>query len=290
MRKWAAQLCRSAIVVGCCGALLGACGKKSGEQANVSQGQVVAHMGNEVVTRQELENEFRWANVPPERQKDPAVIRQVLTELVVRKYLLQQALAAKLDREPGILLDLLRAREQVLENATVMRTVASKPPGKPEIDRYIASNPAKFANRKLLQVEQIAFPMGPSAQSVVDASRDAKSLDEIDQKLTAAAIPHGRQNGVLATGDLGQDLFNAIEARKADDVFYVRSGQGGIFFKVKGEEARPIEGDAATNLARQLMRADAIKAEIELASYSAKLEAKFEGDYAQIMQQGNKND
>ena len=290
MRRWAAQLCRSAIVVGCCGALLGACGKKSGEQANASRGQVVAHIGNEVVTSQELENEFRRANVPTERQKDPAVIRQVLTELVVRKHLLQQALAAKLDREPGVLLDLLRAREQVLENATLMRTVGSKPPGKAEIDRYIASNPAKFAKRKLLQVEQIAFPIGPATQSVIEASREAKSLDEIDQRLTAAAIPHGRQSGVLATGDLGQDLFNAIQARKPDDVFYVRSGQGGIFFKVNGEESRPLEGDAAINMARQLMRTDAIKAEIELASYSAKLEAKFEGEYAQIMQEGSKKD
>ena len=32
-------------------------------------------------------------------------------EIVVRKYLLQQAMTAKLDREPGVLLDLLRARE-----------------------------------------------------------------------------------------------------------------------------------------------------------------------------------
>lgn len=288
MRKWPAQLCRAAVVC-CCVALLGACGKKSGEQANASRGQVVAHIGNEVVTNQELENEFRWANIPPERQKDPAIVRQVLTQLVVRKHLLQRALANKLDREPGVLLDLLRAREQVLENATLMRTVGSKPPGNTEIDRYIAGNPAKFAKRKLLQVEQIAFPIGPSAQSLFDTSRNAKSLDEIDQQLTAAAIPHGRQNGVLASGDLSQDLFNAIEARKADDIFYLRSGQSGIFFKVKGEESRPLEGDAATNLARQLMRADAIRAEIELASYSAKLEAKFEGAYAQIMQQGNKD-
>jgi EpsD family peptidyl-prolyl cis-trans isomerase len=265
--------------------MLAACGKK-GDQAAASRGQLVAHVGDEVVTTQELDNEFRWANVPADKQKDPDLIKRVLSELVVRKYLLQQALAAKLDREPGVLLDLLRSREQVLENAYLTRTAASKAPGKADVDRYIADNPAKFAKRKLLSVEQIGFPLGPTSQSVIDANKDAKSLDEIDQQLTSAGIPHSRQMGTLNSGDIPPDFYNSIEAKKADDVFFVRSGSNGVFFKVKDEEARPLEGEAAANLARQLLRADALKAEAGIATYSANLEAKYEGEYAKIMQQG----
>ena len=113
--------------------------------------------------------------------------------------------------------------------------------------------------------------------------------DEIDQRLnvTAARIPHARQYGrVLSSGDIPQDFYNSIEAKKADDVFFVRAGPNGVFFKTKGEEARPLEGEAAANLARQLLRADALKAESGIASYSANLEAKYEGEYAKIMQQG----
>jgi EpsD family peptidyl-prolyl cis-trans isomerase len=266
--------------------MLAACGKKSGDQA-ASTGQVVAHVGNEVVTTQELETEFRWANVPADKQKDPEVVKRVLSELVVRKYLLQQALAAKLDREPGVLLDLLRSREQVLDNAYLMRNVASKAPSKEDVDKYIANNPSKFANRKLLNVEQIVFPLGPTSQSVIDANKDAKSLDEIDQQLTSAGIPHGRQMGVLNSGDIPPDFYNSIEAKKADDVFFVRSGPNGVFFRVKSEEVRPLEGEAAANLARQLMRGDALKAEAGMATYAANLEAKYEGEYARIMQQGD---
>jgi EpsD family peptidyl-prolyl cis-trans isomerase len=267
--------------------MLTGCGKKSGDQAAVAKGQVVAHVGDQVVTTQELENEFRLANVPADKQKDPEFIKRVLSELVVRKYLLQQALAAKLDREPGVLLDLLRSREQVLENAFLMRTVASKAPGKADVDRYIANNPSKFANRKLLSVEQIGFLFGPASQAVVDANRNANSLDEIDQQLTSAGIPHSRQMGMLNSGEIPQDFYNSIEAKRADDVFFVRSGPNGVFFKVKGEEARPLEGEAAANLARQLLRADALKAEAGIATYSANLEARYEGEYAKIMQQGD---
>src|SRR3979409_1575024 len=97
------RLWRVAGVVACCGLMLAACGKKAGDQAAAPNSQVVAHVGDQVVTTQELENEFRWANVPVDKQKDPEVIKRILSTLVARKYLLQQALTEKLDREPGVL-------------------------------------------------------------------------------------------------------------------------------------------------------------------------------------------
>lgn len=54
---------------------------------------------------------------------------------------------------------------------------------------------------------------------------------------------------------------------------------------MRSEEAHPLEEDAAANLARQLLAADALKAEEGIAAYSANLEAKYEGEYAKIMQQ-----
>ena len=279
------RFCRLVVVVGCCGIALAGCGKKSGGQAG---GQVVAHVGDEVVTTQELENEFRWANVPADKQKDPDTLKKALGELVLRKYLLQQAVAAKLDREPGVLLDLLRSREQILANAALQRSAASKSPSKEDIDRYIANNPSRFSGRKLLAVEQIGFPLGPNSQSIIDANKNAKSLDEIDQQLTSAGVAHSRQMSRLDSAEIPKDFFNAMEAKKADDdVFFVRAGPNGMFFKIKSEEARPVEGEAAANLARQLLRADAFKAEAGMASVSANLEAKYEGDYAAIMSQQN---
>ena len=116
------------------------------------------------MTTQELENEFRLANIPPDKRKNPATIKQVLSELVLSKYMMQQAVNSKLDREPGVLLDLLRARTGVLANAYMQRKVAAKPISNGDIDKYIADNPLKFANRQFFSVEQIAFPMGANSQ------------------------------------------------------------------------------------------------------------------------------
>jgi EpsD family peptidyl-prolyl cis-trans isomerase len=278
---------RAIAVTFVCGLVLSGCGKKEGQGA-ASNGQIVARIGNEDITTQELENEFRLNNISPDKQKDPAIVKQVLSELVVRKYLLQQAVTAKLDREPGVLLDLLRARAQVLANAFLTRTVVNEPISKADIDNYIANNPSKFANRELVTVEQIVFPLADNAQSVVDATKQSKSLDEVDQQLTSMGLQHGRSMGALNSSEIPIDLFNAIQTKKADDVFFVRSGANGVFFQVRGQEARPLAGEAAANVARQLIRSDKLKAQIGMASVAANLEAKYEGDYATIMG-GGKN-
>src|SRR5262245_47563980 len=151
---------RLALVLGCCVLVLAGCGKKSEDQpAAAKSGQVVARVADQVITTQELENEFRLANIPADKRKEPALVKRVLGELVLRKYLLAQAVNAKLDREPGVLLDLLRGREQILESAFLMRAAAKKAPTKEDVDRFIANNPSKFSGRKVFNVEQIVFPL-----------------------------------------------------------------------------------------------------------------------------------
>jgi hypothetical protein len=176
----------------------------------------------------------------------------------------------------------------VLANVAISRSVAGKVSAisKSDIDKYIANNPAKFANRQLMAVEQITFPIGANTQSVIDATRDAKSLDEIDQKLTMMNVPHGRSTGSLNSAELPENLFHQMQMKKPDDVFFVRAGANGVFIVVKSEEPRPLSGEAAMSFARQALRADLVKSEIGMASVAANLEAKYDGDYAKLMNQG----
>src|ERR1700728_286009 len=136
--------------------LLAGGGKKQAEQAVV--GQVIAHVGPDDVTQQELDNELRLANVPADKRSD-AVVKAALSRVVERKYLVQQAVAAKLDREPTVHLDLLRAREQILAGAFVQRDLSSKMSAvsKNEIDSYVQGHPKQVDQRELFKVDQIFF-------------------------------------------------------------------------------------------------------------------------------------
>lgn len=267
------------------GLALAGCSKKNGDQQGAAAaGQVIAHVGSDDVTIQELENEFRLANIPPDKRSD-AIIKRVLGEVVARKYLVQQALAQKLDREPTIHLDVMRSKEQVLAGAVVQRDLASKAStiGKAEIDRYIGAHPAQFAKRQILTTEQITLPITANIKSIVEATKDFKSLDQVNQKLTEMDVPHARSTGVLDTVSMPTDLLAALQAHKADDIFFTRSGLNGTFFKVTGEQSQPLTGDDAANRARQLLKIDLLRADSEQTGQAAEAGAKFEGDYARIM-------
>ena len=278
------RVCRVAAVLGLCGFLLAGCSKKSDQEAS-SNSQVIARVGNEVITVPEFENELRLQNIAPDKQKDQDVVKRVLNEMVTRKYLLSQAMNAKLDREPNVLLELLRSREQVLGNAYISRAVSTKLSAisRTDIEKYVANNPLKFADRKVMTVEQIGFPLGANPQTALDATKNAGSLDEVDQRLTAINIPHNRSMGTINSSEVPDELMNNIRARKADDIFFVRAGQNGVFLKVKSEGTQPLEGEMAFNTARQLIRNDLLKAETGILQVSANMEAKYEGVYAKIM-------
>ena len=194
--------------------LLAGCGKKQEGQAVV--GQVIAHVGPDDVTQQELDNELRLANVPADKRSDE-VVKAALSRIVERKYLVQQALAAKLDREPTVHLDLLRAREQILAGAFVQRDLSAKMSSvsKNEIDSYIQGHPKQFDQRELFQIDQISFTSPKDVEALSAATKDFKSLDQVEAKLNEMNIKFSRGTATLDSATMPAEMLKVLDARKA---------------------------------------------------------------------------
>jgi EpsD family peptidyl-prolyl cis-trans isomerase len=264
--------------------LLG-CSKKNDATSATSNSQIVARVGDQVVSAQELDTELRWNNVASDRKRDDAVVKRILGELVARKYLLQQALDAKLDREPTVLLDILRAREQVLARAFTMREVSKQASAisVADTEKYIGDHPLRFAQRKVLAVDQVSFPIASLDQSSVDSMKDLASVEGVEKRLAEQGIAHTRSAVSLSTSDIPDELLRSIQEKKPGEIIFVRSGQNVVFLSVNGEELRPLEGAAAVAVARQLQQQDLVRAQASLTNISANMEAKYEGEYAKIM-------
>jgi len=278
-RRWrfAAIVCALAAA-----ALLAGCGKKQEAQAVV--GQVIAHVGPDDVTQQELENELRLAGVPVDKRTD-AVVKAALARVIERKYLVQQALAGKLDREPTVHLDILRAREQILAGAFVQRDLASKVStiSKNEIDSYIQAHPEQFDQRRLFQIEQIAFVPPKDLDALTAATKDDKTLDQVAAQLNQLNVRFSRGTATLDGATLPAAMLKALDARKSDDVFFIRSRGTGSFFKVTSVDSKPLTGDEASDFAKRQVRAEIARKSAEEVSRAALANAKYEGDYGRIM-------
>jgi EpsD family peptidyl-prolyl cis-trans isomerase len=267
------------------GALAG-CGKKQDTQAIV--GQVIAHVGPDDITQQEVDNELRLAGIPADKRSDE-VVKAVLSRIIERKYLVQQAVAAKLDREPSVHLDLLRAHEQVLASAFVQRDLGTRATGisKSETDAYIQAHPIQFANRQQFQIDQLSFAPLPQRdmEALGAATKDDKSLDQVQAKLNQMNIKYSRGTGVMDTATLPPEIEKAIEARKPDDVFFLRSRTAASYFKVASADDKPLTGEEADRFAKRMLTEDLAKKTAQETSAAALAGAKYEGDYARIMAQ-----
>jgi EpsD family peptidyl-prolyl cis-trans isomerase len=278
-RRWRIALIACALPVAM---LLAGCGRKQETQAVV--GQVIAHVGPDEVTQQELDNELRLANVPADKRTDE-VIKAALSRIVERKYLVQQALAAKLDREPTVHLDLLRAREQILAGAFAQRNLSSKMSAVSgsEIDDYIQGHPKQFAQRELFQVDQISFALPKDVQTLTAATKDFKSLDQVEAKLNEMSVKFSRGTATLDSATMPAEMLKALDARKADDVYFIRSRGNGTFFKVASVDQKPLTGDQANEFAKREVRAEIARKSAQDISKTALADSKFEGNFAHIM-------
>jgi EpsD family peptidyl-prolyl cis-trans isomerase len=262
--------------------LLAGCGKKQEAQAVV--GQVIAHVGPDDVTQQELDNELRLANIPADKRSDE-VVKGALSRIVERKYLVQQALAAKLDREPTVHLDLLRAHEQILAGAFVQRDLSGKMSAvsKNEMDSYIQGHPKQFDQRELFQIDQISFTAPKDVEALSAATKDFKSLDQVEAKLNEMNVKFSRGTATLDSATMPAEMLKVLDARKADDIFFVRSRGSASFFKVTSVDPKPMTSDQANEFAKREVRADIGRKGAESINKAALADSKFEGDYARIM-------
>jgi EpsD family peptidyl-prolyl cis-trans isomerase len=261
---------------------LAGCGRKQETQGAV--GQVIAHVGPDDVTQQELDNELRLANIPADKRSD-AVIKAILGRILERKYLVQQSLAAKLDREPTVHLDLLRSREQILAGAFVQRDLRTKVTGisQNEIDAYIQAHPERFAKRQVFQIEQATFPPQKDMDSLAAATKDFKTMDQVEAKLKDLGIKYSRGPAALDGATLPPEMLKPLEARKPDDIFFIRSRNSASFFKVLSADDAPLTGEQANAFAKREIANDLARKEAQDTSAAALAASKFEGDYARIM-------
>jgi EpsD family peptidyl-prolyl cis-trans isomerase len=261
---------------------LSACGKT--EVAGDVVGQVIAHVGSDDVTQQELDNELRHSNVSLDKPSD-LQIRSALGRVVERKFFAQRAIAMKLDREPTLSLDLLRGRELVLADTYAQRDLAAKASGisTSEVEDYIQAHPAQFTNRQQFQIEQVSFPLQHDMNGIMAAVKELSSLDQVGAKLNELGVKFDRGTGMLDSATLLPELLSRLEARKPDDIFLIRSGTGFAIFKVISVSEKPPTDDEANRFAKQQMLADLARKTDRETRDASLASARYEGDYSRIM-------
>lgn len=248
------------IVAALCG-----CGKGSGSDSagnsKAPEGQVVAKIGDDEITVRELRMEMQGVSMStPEALKNAE--RQALDGIITRKLLANEARRQGLDDRPEF--QLVRQRvEATLLAQMLQREIASKvgKPTREEAERYLASNPHSFAQRKVFIVDQVQFPSSIKPEAMRELSA-MKSLQDIEQYLLANGIEYRRVPGSVDSRGAPRQMIEQIVRLPANSVFIIPSGQ--MFFANQIKETRlvPFVGEQAVEQAQQILMNERIGEEL----------------------------
>lgn len=130
--------------------LVAGCGGGTGQGAtkeSAAAAKLVAKVNGTEITMQQLGNSRSLGG--------PAGALQALDQVIDRELLVQQALAAKLDRDPQVLQALDDARRRLLAQAWLEREARKARPGAEEVRAFYAGNPALFAERRIYRLREL---------------------------------------------------------------------------------------------------------------------------------------
>ncbi len=175
--------------------------------------------------------------------------------------------------------------EQILAGNYVQRELGAKVSGisKNEIDSYIQGHPDRFDKRQIFNIEQVSFSPVKDMEAVAASTKDFKTIDQVEGKLNELGIKYSRGPGALDSATMPDQMLKALQARKSDDVFFVRARNNASVFKVASVDDKPLTGDQAQQLAKRELASELAAKAAGDTSKASIAEAKFEGDYNRIM-------
>jgi EpsD family peptidyl-prolyl cis-trans isomerase len=222
---------------------LAGCGKGgAGGDANAA-----ATVNGEPVTRDELTIEARNSGAGD----DAAAQQALLTQVVNRKLLAQEAIAQKANETPEFRLAEKKAHETALVEALMTKLAGDKArPDEAAVKAFVVRNPAMFGARAALTLDQIQVP---AASVNGDWLRDADTLADAARILTERKVAFERGQATADTAAMPPGLLKVIAA-KPREAFAIPQGDKLVISQVVARRPMPVPSGQVDALARAELR------------------------------------
>jgi peptidyl-prolyl cis-trans isomerase C len=219
-------------------------------------GQSLATVDGSDITVHQLNAELNGLAATDE--KPAALQRKALDQLIDRKLLAGQALKAGIDRDPAVMLQIERSRQQILSQA-YLQSLASRSakPGRAEIDAYIHQHPALFAHGKLYDFHYLALQTQALSAEVKAMVERAGSVEELAPLLAARRVAFAESRAYRSSQELPAALLSHLDTVSGQRVFVMRDGAQTLLASLTYVKDAPVTGDEAAMQVEQYLAARA---------------------------------
>ena len=262
-------------------ALTTGCGKK--EDAKVAT-QVAARVNSDEITVHQINYVLaRNPNITPEVAAQAK--REILNRLIDQHLARQKAIENKLDRSPNVMQAVEAAKSEILARAYLEHIAAAIPKTAPwETQKYYREHPELFAQRRLFNLEELAFvAKGDAAAGLREQLSKARSLQEIADWLQSRGVKVVVNRGVRAAEQIPLEILPKVQAMKEGQIQLFEAGSERFqVIRVVAYKAEPVdEATAAPRIQQFLLNrrsSEVIAREMKQIKEQAKIE--YVGEFA----------
>lgn len=220
-------------------------------------GQVVAVVNGREVTLQDLRAEARARGAALTDANRTAI----LTAVIDRALLAQEAETRGLDRVASFPADRLRAEQALLANQlTAQETGAMRPVGDDEARRYVETHPFLYAERQDLTLHQVSFQADDALMGRIG---DTPTMSALLDALARLAVPHLETMPVISTAAMAPELDAALLKLPEDGVVITRQGRRVIASALLAADPTPLSPEEALPTARLRLQQELAAAQMQ---------------------------
>jgi EpsD family peptidyl-prolyl cis-trans isomerase len=178
---------------------------------------------------------------------------QALEKVIERELLVQQALAARLDRDPKVAQSIEEARREVLAQAWLERAAAGGA-SRDEVRAFYRENPALFAERRIYRLRSLSVWAPAEAVEVLRAEvARAHQLDEVAAWLRSRGAKYSVDSLTQPSEQLPLAFLPRLARMKPGEIAFFSTPLGASVIQLAHAEPAPLAESQAAPLIEQFL-------------------------------------
>lgn len=184
------------------------------------QTQVVAKVNGDEITVHQINGEMRRLQVPVANPQK--VAKQMLTSLIDRQLLVQEAQKLNLDRTPEVMQLVDAARAQIYAQAYLARKVSTLGPAtEKEVQQFMVEHPEVFSHRKVFTTSDVIFANDAAKVDVNQLQTLVSNAEELKAWLNSHQIHFEIAEETIPTEALPKEAVSLADQVKVGDLLFM---------------------------------------------------------------------
>jgi EpsD family peptidyl-prolyl cis-trans isomerase len=229
-------------------AVITACGSSKSN----APGQVMARVNDAEITVHQVNAELAKLGAQG-IAKDEKTTRRVVDALIDQQLLVEQAIVAKLDRDPQVLQALESARRQILSQAYLERNVKGPGPTADEVRNFYAQYPALFQKRRIYSFRDYAVDRAQLTDALREKLDDPRARSDLAGTFKAANVSYSEASNVRGAEQLPIDMLPKIAAMNKGEITILSNGNTAVVMQLVEFSEQPVTLDKAIPFIEQYL-------------------------------------